>query len=201
MNSPSSAPSPSSQEKAPSVRHEVSGTSIINYLKHFDKTGVRATIRKRVGPATAVYFDKLILPTSWVPRSVLDDIYAAVAMDGGEDAVRRFTQEVTRDGYGPMVRQFVETLLGLFGVSPATLFSRFGAIGGMYEHGTEYSYTALSPRSGELVVRLVEPAPRLVFVAWEGIFQFVFELTKEKGTVEPVQLSEGSRVGRFLLRW
>ncbi|MCP3144979.1 hypothetical protein [Pyxidicoccus xibeiensis] len=198
---PSSAPSQTPQEKVPSVRHEVSGTSIINYLKHFDKTGVRATMRQRVSPETAVYFDKLILRTSWVPRSVLDDIYAAVAMDGGEDAVRRFSLEVTRDGYGPMVRQFTETLLALIGASPATIFSRFGSIGGMYEHGTEYSYTARSPRSGELVVRLVEPAPRLVFVAWEGIFQFAFELTREQGTVEPVQVSEGGRVGLFHLRW
>ena len=118
-------------------------------------------------------------------------------MDGGEDAVRRFSLEVTRDGYGPMVRQFIETLLGLIGASPATIFSRFGAIGGNgTEHGTEYSYTALSPRSGEMVVRLAEPAPHLVFVAWEGIFQFAFELTREKGTVAPVQVSEGGRVGR-----
>ncbi|RKG68717.1 hypothetical protein D7V80_11255 [Corallococcus sp. CA054B] len=198
---PSSAPSQSSQDKAPAALHEVSGTSILNFLKYFDKKGVRATMRQRVSPATAIYFDKLILRTSWVHRSVLDDIYAAVAMDGGEDAVRRFSLEVTRDGYGPMVRQFAETLLGLMGASPSTLFSRYGAIGGMYEHGTEYSYTALSPRSGELVVRLVEPAPRLVFVAWEGVFQFAFELTREQGTVAPVQVSENGRVGRYLLTW
>lgn len=49
------------------------------------------------------------------------------------------------------------------GASPSTIFSRYGAIGGMYEHGTESSYTVLSSRSAELVVRLVEPAPRLVF--------------------------------------
>ena len=42
---------------------------IINFLKYFDKTGVRATMRQRASPArTAAYFDKLILRTSWVHR-------------------------------------------------------------------------------------------------------------------------------------
>lgn len=181
-------------------RQEI-GTTIKAYLPILTKQGWLEPVRARVSEPVRAMLDAPTRVKAWIDSSQVDEIYVAVEQVAGEDGVRLLTSESTRASFAPIVRRLAGTLLGLFGATPATLLSRGDALTSSFVRGASFTWTEDGPHAGTLIVRQVEPAPRLAYVAWAGVLENVFELTSHAGTLTLVAVEDGGRAGRFVARW
>ena len=178
-------------------RQEV-GTTVRAYVPWLKREGLLEHVRARVSGRTRTLLDAPPLPTAWIDSSLMDEIYLAVAERLGEDGVRRLGYESTRDAYAPLVRRFVSTIFSLFGGTPATLLSRAGMLTSSFVRGASFTYL---DDDRQLLLRNVEPAPRLAYVAWQGVLEILFDLTRTTGEVRLDGLEEDGRLGRFGVSW
>jgi hypothetical protein len=115
--------------------------------------------------------------------------------------VRSFTFESGLHTYGALLRRLAQGLLERPGPSPAVLLESLSVVAALYERGSRHVYVASGPHTGRVEVYLAEPAPRLTFVAWEGLYSLAFELTRWPGTVSLSAVVEGGGHGRYLVSW
>ena len=178
-------------------RQEV-GTTIRAYLPWLQREGVLDHVRAKVSARTRALLDTPPLPTSWIDSALMDEVYLAVAERLGEEGVRRLGYESTRDSYAPLVRRFASTIFSLFGGHPGTLLARAEMLTSSFVRGA--SFTGLEDER-VLLLRNVQPAPRLAYVAWQGVLETLFDLSRTTGEVHLAGLEEEGRLGRFGVWW
>lgn len=93
----------------------------------------------------------------------------------------------------------------MFGVSPATLLSRMGRVGGTMSRGVVYHYVAESETSGTFDVEYVElvDVPLAASIATAGALDMVFDMCSVRGTFGPPEVVLNGRRNRvrFAVSW
>jgi hypothetical protein len=113
--------------------------------------------------------------------------------------------EATREGVIPFLRAAIESMVRIFGGSPAALLARLNQMATSSLRGIEYKYTPTGESSGEIVLTYVgcKAVPMSVFHGAAGGMAVVYDLTGYKnGVVEgPEPLAGDGNRARFRFRW
>ena len=172
-----------------------------SYLAILAKDNQLAAVVARVPPATAALMADPPLAGSWMDFIAMLHISEAMESIGGMAAVRDLARKGTNDARKPYMG-VVETVLKLFGTSPATLFKRMNSLVGSFIRGVDFRYIVESEHSGVMEVEFLPeyPIPLCVFVSQMPTFQALFETCSVKGVVgQPDRLS--TQKARFNLQW
>jgi hypothetical protein len=164
---------------------EVKGAYLSAFATALKKLGLFDAVVADASPRTR---DALVQPpptSVWNDYGICVEVYRLVEAARGRSAVRTLVREATSAGIAPYMQIFVQGMLRLFGVSPATLFTHLTKIGGQTSRGAEFTYVATSDTSGVLTCTLpslpdVDP---LVWYASAGGLEIVFETCGVIGTV------------------
>lgn len=141
------------------------------------------------------------LAASWMDFRHLVYIGSAVEVIGGTTAVRDLARKATDDARKPYMG-VVESVLKLFGTSPATLFKRMSSLVNSFIQGVDFEYTPLSERSGTMEVQYHADyeIPNSVFVGVAPTFQTLLDACGATGVVGPAQRISAT-AARFSIRW
>jgi hypothetical protein len=139
--------------------------------------------------------------SAWVDYGMVEEILRIVEAERGPIGVRKVGHDAVTAGVAPFMQIFVQSLLRLFGVSPATLFQYLNKAAGQTTRGVEYGYEATSEWSGVVTVTFparatVEPA---VWHSSAGGLEIVFETCGVIGTVQDPVFSGNS--SQFRVSW
>lgn len=155
-------------------------------------------------PARAMLLDPP-LPTQWIDGRVLNEILEAILQIHGSEVLRRLNRESIERGVSPLIRGVAESLLRVFGVSPATLLSRMSRVGGTMSRGVLYHYTADTETSGafELEYPALVDVPLGASIATVGGLDLVFDMCAVRGTFGPPVVVANGRRNRvsFAVKW
>jgi hypothetical protein len=145
---------------------------------------------------SALAREAMAKPTSrpWWPGSVNDELIEGTERLFGRDAVVRFALRSVEVGVGPIAMPVLRIAMALSGSSPESIFKRADAVAGIGLRGVSYQWKSESNRSGTLVVQYLGVVSPSLLIAWKGIMQFVFELTKVNGEAKPAFGTDRSAV-------
>jgi hypothetical protein len=163
--------------------------------RHFD------AVRARVPEETAELMAHLPLSTNWIDFRHVMYITQAVEALYGMSGVRDFVRKAIDDTKGPHLR-VLESVLRLFGMSPATVFKRLNDIVKHTIENNDYLYTPTSDRSGIMEVhwRVDYDIPTCMLFGVSATFHTIFESCGAKGVVgNPERL--GPTAARYVLQW
>ena len=172
-----------------------------SYLAILAKDNQLAAVVARVPPATAALMADPPLAGSWMDFIAMLHISEAMESIGGMAAVRDLARKGTNDARKPYMG-VVETVLKLFGTSPATLFKRMNSLVGSFIRGIDFQYIAKSERSGVMEVTFLPeyPIPMCVFVSQVPSYQTLFETCGVSGVIgQPERVS--TQKARTTLQW
>lgn len=171
------------------------------YLAVLDKDNLRAAIVARVPPEAAALMAAPPLAGSWMDFLTMLHITEAMEAVGGMAGVRDLARKGTNEARKPYMG-IVESVIKLFGTSPATLFKRMSSLVGSFIRGVDFQYIAKSERSGVMEVEFLPeyPIPMCVFVSQLPSFQALFDTCGVKGLIgQPERLS--THKARTTLQW
>jgi hypothetical protein len=171
------------------------------YVKCLIQDGRRDAVLALVPPETAVLIKDPPLAGSWMDLMHIFHITVAVEQIAGMSAVRELARKGTEDARRPYTG-VVESVLKLFGTSPATLFKRMGLLVSSFLEGVEYRYTPRSDRSGvmEIEYKTSQEIPTSVFVSGIPSFQSLLASCGARGVVsQPERL--GPNRARYHIQW
>jgi hypothetical protein len=184
---------------------EIKASMFRGYLAAVDKAGLRDQVRALVSKQTQALMDLPPPISEWLGYEPTDELVIAIDALGGAAEVRALSRRAVLEGMAPFMRSVVQGFLSLFGVSPASLFSRMPQLTGTVSRGIEYGYTEESAHSGTLVVRYPSrhDVPLCVFVAVAGTLESIYDVCDAHGTVSaPEVIAEpAANAARFHLRW
>jgi hypothetical protein len=198
------------REPIPCARVVLSRTQV----KAFNLRGLVAVLRRdallasvceKVSPATRVMIDEPPAANGWLDAAVLNEVYAVILREHGDAELRRLVRDSLEQGALVFLRPAVEAVLRLFGVHPATIFSRIQMFAGPNSRGYEWEFVSEGATRG--VVRLTLPnerdVPRAAFVATAGVLEAILELCSTKGRVhDPEMIANGyGNAARLRVEW
>jgi hypothetical protein len=158
-----------------------------------------------VSPAARAMLLDPPLPTAWIDGRVLNEIYEAILQLHGVDLLRRLNRQAIERGVSPLIRGAAESVLRVFGVSPATLLSRLGRVAGTMARGVTYRYDADSETSGvfEIEYPLLVDVPIGASIATVGGLELVFDMCSVRGSFGPPEVVPNGRNNRvsFPVSW
>ena len=158
-----------------------------------------------VSPAARVMLHDPPLPTQWIDGRVLNEIFEFILQIHGPEVLRRINRESVERGVGPLIRGAAEGLLRVFGVSPATLLSRMGRVGGTMSRGVVYHYVAASETSATFDIEYSElvDVPLGPSIATVGALEIIFDMCSVRGTFGPPEVVPNGRRNRvrFAVSW
>ena len=145
-------------------------------------------------------------PTSvWMHCRTVMEMHCILFDLHGARVLRSIALDTVRSGLSPFLRSSVESVLRLFGTSPATLLSRMSTMAGSTTKGVEWKWTSESPRSGVLEMRYAKGAnaPMSAFISAAGGLEFVMGITGTSGTISnPEMVMDGLySAARYVVRW
>ncbi len=170
------------------------------YISILAKDGKRDAVMAKVPQDTAALIANPPLASSWVELLHIENVLRAVETIGGMPAVRELSRKATEEARKPYMN-VVESVLKLFGASPAILFKRMNLLLRHVE-GVNYHYTAINDRSGVMEVEWVSghEIPDCVVVTQLPVFQALLDSCGVKGVVgSPERL--GPNQVRFQIQW
>ncbi|HEX4460189.1 MAG TPA: hypothetical protein VIA18_19560 [Polyangia bacterium] len=180
---------------------QLKATSFRAYLSVLDKDDLRAAIVARVPPETAALMAAPPLGGSWMDFITMLHITEAMEAVGGMAGVRDLARKGTNEARKPYMG-VVETVIKLFGTSPATLFKRMNSLVGSFIRGIDFQYIAKSERSGVMEVTFLPeyPIPMCVFVSQAPSYQALFETCGVNGVIgQPERVN--TQKARTALQW
>ena len=172
-----------------------------SFVTAVEKHGKRDAVLTRVPRDTAALIESPPLPGSWMDLWTVWHIIQALEEIGGMPLVREVSRQATDDARRPYMR-IVDSVLKMFGTSPATLFKRMNSLVTSFIQGVDYAYSVRDDRSGIMqVVYKCQPAiPDCVFVSLTPTFQTLLESCGHQGLVSPYErLSTHS--ARYVIQW
>jgi hypothetical protein len=163
-----------------------------------------SSIKALLPRETADLLTRPPLPSEWIPVRHSIAINEAVGSVAGARGVRDMNRESLRTTLVAMAMPILRGLGRMFGVSPATLYSRLDLILKSSSRGASYAYEPLSEESGHVVVRSATPMQsRITAEAWAAGFELVLGICGRAGKVEVVDVKKGASDStmRFLVDW
>lgn len=194
-----------SVQPAPFVPVETKGSVLRSIATTLTENRLFDGIAAAVSPTTRAMMLDPPLPTVWVDGRLLNEIYEAILKLHGADALRRMNRQAIEHGVSPLIRGAAESILRVFGSSPATLLSRLGRVSGTISRGVTYRYDAETETSGmfEIECTHLDNVPLGAFIALVGGLELVFDMCSVRGSFgqpEVVQNGRHNRV-RFPVSW
>ncbi len=186
---------------AEAAQREFSGTIVRGTIEWIAKAGLTERVRGEVPKETAALLDRPPLSIVWVEARHQDRLLGAIEKFAGPDALVTYGLEATRASFGPVLRPILRGLMGLFGATPATIFSRLDRITLVMIRGETYSFEPRSATEGVLTIRAVDRAPEVWFHAWGGVLLYGFELAEAQGKVAEWKHSPGANEATYRLVW
>jgi hypothetical protein len=172
-----------------------------SYIKLLVKDGRRDAVMALVPPETAALIADPPLAGSWMDLQHINNISVAIETIAGMAAVRDLARRGTDEARKPYMG-VVESVLKLFGTSPATLFKRMNSLVSSFIEGIDYRFTSTTPRSGvmEVAYKTDHEVPICVFVSGMMSFQVLLDACGVKGAIDqPERL--GPNKARYQIRW
>jgi hypothetical protein len=167
--------------------------------------GLREQLLAHVGPETRALILDLPPATTWLDARHLIEVDQALLELRGPVVLRQLTRQAAELGLAPVLRGAAESLLRLFGASPASIFARTGRLTGTTSRGVEYRYSPTSETSGVLELEHVgmTRVPMGPLVATAGGLEYVFDLCRVKGSIsDPVMVNNGlDNTCRYHIGW
>lgn len=184
---------------------ETKGSVVRSMAATLGEHGLLDGIAAAVSPAARAMLLDPPLPTAWIDGRVVNEVYEAILQLHGADVLRRMNRQAIERGVSPLIRGAAESVLRIFGASPATLLSRLGRVGGTMARGVTYRYDAESDTSGVFEIEypgLVD-VPLSASIATVGGLELVFEMCSTRGTFGPPELVANGRNNRvrFAVSW
>jgi hypothetical protein len=175
---------------------QVKGAFVRGYCAALKNLGMYATVAQR---GSARVRDALEMPpvtSAWIDYGLCEEILRIVDSERGLSGVRKLGHDAVTAGVAPFMQIFVQGLLRLFGVSPATIFRNMNKVASQTTRGVQYTYAPTSEYSG--VVTVAFPGGRdiesVVWYSTAGGMEIVFETCGVIGTVQdPVVVDNGLR--------
>ena len=178
------------------------GAVVRSYLKHLDKEKLLGRVVEQLSEEHAALLRTPPLVGTWVDAWALIETSRVVLAIGGPEAMKRMARETadTHSRYD-FIRPFLLGVMRLFGVSPATLFSRLDDLAKTSVEGMAFRYTAKTATSGTIEVRYLidKPIPAFCWMATTAVLENIFAICKIKGTVGEPRISQNSAV--YDLSW
>ena len=151
-----------------------------------------------VSPAARAMLLDPPLPTVWIDGRILNEVYETILRLHGADALRRLNRQAIEQGVSPLIRGAAESILRVFGASPATLLSRLGRVSGTISRGVAYRYDAETETSGtfEIECTHLDNVPLGAFIAIIGGLDLVFEMCSVRGSFGQPEVVQNGRHNR-----
>ena len=184
-----------------SSQRQFSGSVLRAQIAWLEKNGLLAAVRERVPAETVGVLDKPPMAVSWFPARHVDAILEALLAVGGEEKVEQLGLETTRSSFGRLVRPLLQTLMSLFGASPAVLFKRLDESLPLFVKGASFEYEPGAENEGVLHLRTVGMAPRAFCLQWKGVLRFAFEMASVEGSVNSCELDPDGQGAVFHVAW
>ena len=184
----------------------VKGAFLRGYRAALESLGMYAMVLERVSPRVR---DALMTPpptSAWVEYALCEEILRAVEKERGMIGVRKLGHDAVTAGVAPFMQIFVQGLLRLFGVSPATIFTHMNRVAGQTTRGMGYTYVPTSEFAGLVTVSLPSRKTAVDTTVWyasAGGLSIVFDTCNVVGHVqEPVVVPDGhSNAAQFRVSW
>ena len=187
------------------ARFEVKGSLLRGFLDALAKENVRDKVLERATNSTRELVASLPPASSWVDGDVMFDLNRATLELLGADALERLTLAGNRAALSKAMTFAVESLMRLFGVSPATVFSRMNQMASSTTRGLDYQWTSTGARAGSLRITFVNATdiPAAAWISIRGGLRLVFDYCKLDGKIAPHALLPGARgnASDFALQW
>jgi len=174
---------------------EVKGAFVAAYSATLKKLGLLGDVLERASPELRDALHRPPPASAWIDYGVIVEIYAIVQALRGKNMVRRIGHEATLAGIAPFMQAFVQGLLRLFGVSPATLLANMHRLSSQTTRGGTFVWTPTSKLSGVMTMEVprlrgINPA---LWHASAGGLEVVFDACGVDGTIqEPVVKEDDS---------
>ena len=183
-------------------RYLVKGSSFRAYVKTLEEWKKLEAALLKVSPEAAATARNPPMPSSWVDAHLLAELIEAVFQLSGREGALRLGREMVQKQMLPFFTPMLRGIMRVVGVSPQSLFSRYQSIVSTIVQGTDYNYTALSPRSGYMDIRYDTDKTMLWSAFAQNVagFEAIFNICGVNGTVGDVEI-RGAQVGRFQLSW
>ena len=172
-----------------------------SFVTAVEKHGKRDAVLTRVPRDTAALIESPPLPGSWMDLWTVWHIIQALEEIGGMPLVREVSRQATDDARRPYMR-IVDSVLKMFGTSPATLFKRMNSLVSSIIEGVTFRYTVLSERSGVMDVEWEADyeMPACEFVGLVPTFQTLLSACGAKGVVGTPERT-GPNKARYAIQW
>ena len=186
----------------PSNEYLVKGTAVrahLDYLRSVDKLGA---VRGRLSEAAVAFVDSPPLPGTWSDAHMLVELTEAVHSLGGDRAVLEMGRAVvTAQSLGALV-PMVESVLRIFGTSPARLFARYDDLLRTTMRGLTFHYEPTSDRSGTMRAThdCRDPLRRASFLSTVPALELALRLCNAEGTVSLPDIL-GPREASYAIAW
>jgi hypothetical protein len=171
------------------------------YLTLLAKDEKCDTVMALVPPETATLMANPPLAGSWMDFSHILNIVKAVEKVGGLAAVRELARKGNEQARKPYMG-IVETVLRLFGTSPATLFKRMNSLVSSFLQGVDFAYTPINEQSGFMEVTYAAEfeIPSCAYMTLVPTFETLLGACGARGVVgAPERLSATS--ARLRIQW
>jgi hypothetical protein len=181
----------------------VKGAVVRAYVTFLEREKLFDTVVARLEPEHARVFRNPPLVSTWVDGWCLIETTRAVQQLKGNEMLRRISTETTAaHAKYDFVQPFLQGIMRLFGVSPATLLSRFNELAKTSVEGMEFRYTASSPRSGVMRVRydLDQAVPKHCWITTVAVFENVIKMCGADGTVSEAKILD-DMAADYEIRW
>jgi hypothetical protein len=172
-----------------------------SYVKLITEDGRRDAVMAIVPSATAALIATPPLAGTWMDFWHIIHISQAIETLAGMPAVRDLARRGTDDARKPYMG-IAESMLKLFGTSPATLYKRMNALVSSFIEGLDYQYTSSGLRAGTMQVTYGhdEDIPLCVFFGGLPALQQLLETCGVKGVVGAPERLSANKV-RYHIQW
>jgi hypothetical protein len=180
------------------------GGVVRGYASYLARKGMTSSIESMLPPDTADLLARPPLASEWVPARHSIAINEAVGSIWGPRGVREMNRETLRTTVMVVAMPLLSGLGRMFGLSPATLFTRLDLVLRSSSRGVHYGYEPTSTDSGCISVRSATPSQSLITAeAWAAGFELIIDVCGRKGTVNVEDCENGPResIMRFGVDW
>ena len=183
---------------------ELKGSKVRGYVLALRSAGILDEVAAQVSPATRELLNNPPPSSQWVDMSVPVEVLEAVSRIKGLPFLRKIGKDSSVLGSMAIIRTFVDSMLRLFGTTPATIYSRMPKFAEAFVRGIEFNYTSLSDRSGTITVSVKSNArvPMSYWYTMAGSLETTYDSCGVAGVVgDPVIRAGKANVVDFALSW
>lgn len=184
-------------------KYRVKGAMIRSYVKYLEREKLLGRVIEQLSPEYAALLKDPPLVGTWVDAwALVETGRAALALVGPEGFKRMALETVDAHSRYDFIRPFLLGVMRLFGMSPATLFSRLDDLSRTSVEGMEFRYTAKTPQSGVVQVRYLvdKPIPAFCWISTAAVFENIFVICKIPGKVGECRVGR-QNTGEYDVSW